>query len=110
MRCTSGPYRVTEAQSNTVVVNKDRILSRVVTDRVVLVRQSTKDVKRAPNADNRLLLKTASTPDLATKHSERDDKSNMVEEYVECPSCVMSQDRNGLPSCRAGTNTACRMT
>lgn len=46
IRCTHGPYKVAEEQTDAVVINEDGILSRVAIDRVTPVHQFTRDANQ----------------------------------------------------------------
>lgn len=47
MRCTRGPYMLTEVQTHTVVINENQILNQVTTDGVTPVHQFPQDTSRA---------------------------------------------------------------
>lgn len=49
-RRTPGPYKVTEVQWHTVIINEDGSLDRVTIDKVTPVQKSTGDGKQATNS------------------------------------------------------------
>lgn len=80
----SGAYKVTEVQSNAVLIDEEGILNIVAIERMTPGQKSAKVAKQTINRDNKPLVKTAPTPDHITKDErhQRDNKDKKVEDYV----------------------------
>lgn len=66
-----GPFKVTDVESHTVIIDEDGVLHRVGTDRIPPAQESPKEDIKVTNADNGSLPKTAPTLNVIPKDAKR---------------------------------------